>query len=561
IMVLAFAANGIYPFGEDQIAVIDMYHQYVPFLAELQYKLQEGGNLFYTWNGAGGSNFWNLMAYYGASPLNLLLALFPKKLIMEGVTFVLIIKVGLAGSFMALYLRYISRRCDLITVAFATLYALCSYVMAYYWCIMWIDAVALLPLCILGLNRLIDDGRAVMYVVSLALVVFSNYYMAIMVCIFIMFYYPVLYFIKVRGGGVKKCAATTGKAVGYSLLGVVMAAVMLLPTYISMQSTYYISSQMPDKWEIYNDALDVINQLLPYTELTFREGLPNLYCGMIVVILLVLYALDQKVTLREKALNGVFMLFMFFSLNTNKLDFLWHGLHFPNQLPFRYTFVICFLLIGIAYKTFLDIDRFSIKHLWTILAAGTGYYLAAQKLMAKQEYDLDLFLYGGIAWLIIYCGVMILHRKGYFLKQTFPVLIAIIIAAEMAAGACISFKEIGNSYREGYFANSKDIIKLAEKTNEEFSRTEMDYLYTLNSPAMYHYRGMSQFSSSINADTTYLMEKIGLDGSPGRNRFNYNQTAPPVNAMLNIKYLISKNEEIKDPDFKKVDTSGYSGLY
>lgn len=561
IMVLAFAANGIYPFGEDQIAVIDMYHQYVPFLSELQYKLQEGGNLFYTWNGAGGCNFWNLMAYYGASPLNLLLVLFPKKLIMEGVTFVLLIKVGLAGSFMALYLRYISNRCDLATVAFATLYALCSYVMAYYWCIMWIDAVALLPLCILGLNRLIDDGRAVIYVVSLALAVFSNYYMAIMVCIFIMFYYPVLYFIKVRGGGLKRCAVTTGKAVGYSLLGVVMAAVMLLPTYISMQSTYYISSQMPDKWEIYNDALDVLNQLLPYTELTFREGLPNLYCGMIVVVLLVMYAIDRKVTLREKALNGTFMLFMFFSLNTNKLDFLWHGLHFPNQLPFRYTFVICFVLIGIAYKTFLNIDRFSIKHLWIILAAGTGYYLIAQKLMVKQNYDLDMFLYGGIAWLIIYCGVMILYRKGYFVKKTFPILIVIIIAAEMAAGACTSFNEIGSSYREGYFANSKDIIKLAEKTNEEFARTEMDYLYTLNSPAMYHYRGMSQFSSSINADTTYLMEKIGLDGSPGRNRFNYNQTVPVVNAMLNIKYLIGKNEQIKDPDFKQVAKSGYSRLY
>ena len=73
IMVLAFAVTEIYPFGGNQIAVIDMYHQYVPFLGELQYKLQEGGSLFYTWNGAGGSNFWNLIAYYGASPLNLLL--------------------------------------------------------------------------------------------------------------------------------------------------------------------------------------------------------------------------------------------------------------------------------------------------------------------------------------------------------------------------------------------------------------------------------------------------------------------------------------------------------
>ena len=224
LVVLAFAVTGIYPFGDAQIAVIDMYHQYVPFLGELQYKLQEGGSLFYTWNGAGGSNFWNLMAYYGASPLNLLLVLFPKKLIMEGITVILVIKIGLAGSFMAIYLKYLGKECNMVTVAFATLYALCSYVMAYYWCIMWMDAVMLLPLCILGLNRIIDDGRAILYVVSLALVVLSNYYMAIMVCIFIMFYYPVLYFLKVKNGGIRKCVITTGKAVGYSFLGIAMAA-------------------------------------------------------------------------------------------------------------------------------------------------------------------------------------------------------------------------------------------------------------------------------------------------------------------------------------------------
>lgn len=561
LVVLAFAVTGIYPFGDAQIAVIDMYHQYVPFLSELQYKLQEGGSLFYTWHGAGGSNFWNLLAYYGASPLNLLLILFPKKLIMEGITVVLIIKIGLAGSFMAIYLRYLCSKCDMITVAFATLYALCSYVMAYYWCIMWIDAVMLLPLCILGLNRLIDDGRAVLYVVSLALTVFSNYYMAIMVCIFIMFYYPVLYFLKVQGGGVRKCAVTTGKAVGYSFLGVAMAAVMLLPTYISMQNTYYISSQMPDNWVIYNDALDVLNQLLPYTELTCREGLPNLYCGMIVVIMLVMYALSRTISLREKALNGVFMLFMFFSLNLNKLDFIWHGLHFPNQLPFRYTFVICFLLIGIAYKMIQRKDEFAVKHMWILLAAGTMYYLMAQKVLAKLNFDTELFFYGGMAWLILYCAVVILYRNGYLTGSSFSLLIVVLIVAEMAAGTCTSFDRIGNSYREGYFANSKDVYKLAEKTNEEFARTEMDKLYTLNNPALYHYKGMSQFSSSINADTTAIMEKIGLDGSPGRNRFNYNQTNPVTNAMLNIKYIITKNRELEDTDFTLVDKSGYSGLY
>ncbi len=561
LVVLAFAVTGIYPFGDAQIAVIDMYHQYVPFLGELQYKLQEGGSLFYTWNGAGGSNFWNLMAYYGASPLNLLLILFPKKLIMEGITVVLLIKIGLAGSFMAIYLKYLGKECNMVTVAFATLYALCSYVMAYYWCIMWMDAVMLLPLCILGLNHIIDDGRAVMYVVSLALVVFSNYYMAIMVCIFIMFYYPVLYFLKVQAGGIRKCAVTTGKAIGYSFLGIAMAAVMLLPTYISMQSTYYISSDMPKDWDIYNDALDVINQLFPYTELTFREGLPNLYCGMIVVMMLVFYVLSESITLREKLLNGVFLLFLFFSLNTNKLDFIWHGLHFPNQLPFRYTFVICFILIGIAYRTIQRRDEFKIKHLWTLLGAGIGYYLIAQKLMEDQNYSTELFFYGGLAWLVLYSAIMILSRKGQLSPSSVSLLIVVVIIAEMAAGTCTSMDRIGNSYREGYFANGSDVAELAEEANEEFSRTEMDKLYTLNNPAMYHYRGISQFSSSINADTTEIMEKVGMDGSPGRNRFNYNQKDPVSNAFFNIKYLITKNRELEDSDFKLVKREGYSRLY
>ena len=46
VTIGAFALTGIFPFGENQITIIDMYHQYVPFLSELQYKLHHGGSLF-----------------------------------------------------------------------------------------------------------------------------------------------------------------------------------------------------------------------------------------------------------------------------------------------------------------------------------------------------------------------------------------------------------------------------------------------------------------------------------------------------------------------------------
>ena len=569
LMLLAFLVMGIYPAGENQIAVIDMYHQYVPFLGELQSKLQSGGSLFYTWNGAGGSNFWNLLAYYGASPLNLILVLFPKKFLMEGVTLILLLKIGLAGSTMAVYLRAIvwekdKRSADISLVGFATLYALCSYVMAYYWCIMWMDAVALLPLCILGLHKILDGRSGVFYTVCLALVVFINYYMAIMVCIFILFYYPVLYFIKVQGESAGHFFKTTGRAVGYSLLGVLMSAVMLLPTWMSMQSTYYISADMPEKTELYNDLLDILNQMLPNAELTYREGLPNLYCGMFVVILLVFYWISRTIPLREKLLNGAFLVFLIFSLNINKLDFIWHGFHFPNQLPYRYTFMICFLLIAMAYQVFQRVDEIRVNHLWILLAAGGGYYLLAQKILTEHIKDLDLFVYSGLAWLALYVAILLLYKKGRLPKNLLLILTVILLTCEMASNTCTSIDQVGTTQRSNYYANEADIAKLVKKTegtDDRFGRTEMNDNYILNCPAMYHYKGISQFSSSLNANVTALMEHIGVEGAPDKNRFNYNQTDPVTNAMLNIRYLIGKNLPIDDSDFKQIAKSGNSRLY
>lgn len=559
--LIAMIAEGIYPFGTQQIAIIDLYHQYLPFLSELQDKLQSGGSLFFSWNGGGGSNFWNLIAYYGASPLNLLLVIFPKSLIMEAVTSILLLKIGFAAAFMAVFLRYAYGKGDTGTAAFAVLYALCSFVMAYYWCIMWMDAVMLLPLCMTGLHKLIDEGRVSLYTVSLALIVFSNYYIAIMVCIFILCYYPVLYFIKVKNGGVRRCLLTTGKAAGCSLLGIAMSAVMLLPTYISMQDTYYISAEMPEVWKTYNDPLSIVNQLLPNAQLIVRSGLPNLYCGLIVVILLVFFITSRTIPLREKTLDLVFLAFMFLSLNLNKLDFIWHGFHFPNQLPYRYTFVICFVLVGIAYRTFLRVDEFRLNAVWGVLAAGIGYYLIAHRILKDDVDDPSLFFYCGVAFLILYCAVFVVYRKGYVRKPVFVFLIAVVIIAEMISNTSTSLDRNGTTSRETYFENYSDIVSLTDSVKDEFVRTELDGSNVLNCPAFYGYKGISQFSSTLNAGTTEFMEKIGLDGEPGKNRFTYNRTAPVVDSLLNVKYLISKNRPLDDEDHELVKQEGNSYLY
>ncbi len=580
VLVLVFALSGIYPFGQQQLAIIDCYHQYIPFLSELQCRLQGEGSLFYSWNSGGGCNFWCLLSYYGASPLNLLLILFPQSLIMEGVSVILLIKIGLSGSFMFIFLKNVynpsellaDRKSGLKTVLFADMYAMSTYAIGYYWCIMWLDAVMLLPLLMLGLNRLIKDGRMALYVVSLALTVFSNYYIAIMVCIFVLVYYPVFYFITVRDRGAKGCLHTTLRAVFASLLGIAMAGVMLLPTYISMKNAYYFSSEMPDDWSLYYDALDVINQLFPVSHLTYIDGLPNLCCGLLVTAMLACYYISREIPFREKALNGAFLVFMFLSLNINKLDFIWHGMHFPNQLPHRFSFVVCFVLVTMAYRAFNRLNGIEPGKIFAVFVLIAAYYVLAQKLLKDVVDDMNLFIYYGLGLTAAFGIILCLYKRQKLTRRPFMALLAVVVAAEMCVSTGAYFDKMGNSSRETYNENKASVLRLADYANTKggatsdggdgrFARTEIDDAIIHNCPAMYHYRGLGQFASTLNSNTTALMERIGLEGHPGSNRFNYNETSPVTNCIANVDYLIAKNRKIDDPDFNYVMSDEDSSLY
>jgi hypothetical protein len=148
---------------------------------------------------------------------------------------------------------------------------------------------------------------------------------------------------------------------------------------------------MPEEWKLYYDVLDVINQLLPVSHLTYIEGLPNLCCGFLVLVMLVCYFISREIPFREKVLHGAFLVFMFLSLNINKLDFIWHGMHFPNQLPHRFSFVICFLLVAMAYRAFNRLDGIKARSIAAIIAVVAGYYLLAQKILTNAVDDMNTF--------------------------------------------------------------------------------------------------------------------------------------------------------------------------
>lgn len=549
LMLLAYAGMRFFPFGDNQAAVIDMYHQYYPFINELHEKLQTGGSLLYSWNGGLGTNFLTLLSYYAASPLYFLTIFVQDAYLMEAVTLIILIKIGLSGAFMAVYLKGMHRRCDCATVAFSTLYALCAYVMGYYWCLMWLDVVALLPLAILGLNHLIDYGDFKLYTIAIAAMMITNYYIGGMVCIFILFYYPVLYFSRTKKRGIGGCAKITGKAVLCSITGIFIAGFTLMPTFLNMQNTYYIDSQMPTDSTFYHSLMDVITNLLPNTQLTVREGLPNIYCGLICVLMFVFFLLCKSIPLRKKLLNCGLLAFLILSLNWNKLDFMWHGFHFPNQLPFRYSFVVSFLLVALAFEAFTKFRDISFGQLAAVIAGGAGYIVLAQKLYADDF--APEFVYVCLFLVFVYGGILAAYRTKRFNETLMCFLLLVVVVGEMMNNTTAAVQAVSYTNRGEYFAESAETRKLVQDTREKdksFYRMEVENPLILNSPALYNYPGVSEFSSTVNGDVTYLMEHIGLEAMGAKNRYNYVMTTPVVNAMLNIKYLIGRGQPIEGED-------------
>ena len=54
------------------------------------------------------------------------------------------------------------------------------------------------------------------------------------------------------------------------------------------------------------------------------------------------------------------ILFMIFSCIIRQLDYIWHGFHFTNMIPYRFAYLITFIVVVMAFRAFMNIDKISV---------------------------------------------------------------------------------------------------------------------------------------------------------------------------------------------------------
>ncbi|MDD7594273.1 MAG: YfhO family protein [Clostridiales bacterium] len=564
---IIYLAMEIHPFGNGSVLVLDLNGQYVYFYEALRNAVYGQMSMIYSFCRALGGEFMGIYAYYVASPFSYLVALFPQERILDALLIIFLLKTGITGFNFGFYLHRTSKKINKLSIiTFSILYSLTTYAVIHQHNSMWIDAMMWLPLLTLSIEELIKNFKYKRFVILLALTMMSNFYIGYMVCIYVAAYFFYYYFSrneKWLNNPHKEphhFRRSFLRIAGASALGIGISMVVVATAYYSLQfgkNTFSTPNFTPS---LRFDFMDFLTKFLPGSYDTVRpEGLPFVYCGVITLLLLPVYFLSKKFSSREKALSAAFIMFFVMSFFISTFDLIWHGFQKPNWLNYRYSFMLCFFLIVLAYRGYEEIQH---AKTGTIVTAGSLWLLficVAQKFefhsyveridgtiqFDQPLKDIETVWFSAIcfiAFMIILC--MAIKSRS---KQTISLIVCIFVCLEVFCNGICSCVEFGDDVIYSSYSSYNDFISAIRPVTDELLEEDTGfYRFEKNAHRKYcdnmalRIRGLTNSTSTLNRSTITFLHQLGY---ASKSHWSKYLGGTPVNdSLLGIKYVLANEK-------------------
>ncbi len=504
IITAIMATNGIVPFGSEKtICWVDADGQYISYFSYYKQILSGEQSPLFSFAKLIGGDMAGMFAYYLLSPFNFILLLFSTADMPRAIAVLGIFKIGRSGLTSAIYLsHHIDDNSKVRLLSYA--YALMAYNIIYLPNIMWLDGVILLPLIALGIDYVWEKKSSLTYIAFLSIGIFVNYYIGFMLCIASVLYF-VYVCIKHFDNFGEFFIALIRYATGSIISGLINMSV-IIPVLYSLQGTS--KSTLPLSQLIGLSTQQKFSELIKHLilpQVTMNDMstmLPNVFVGVIITGLCILFIVHPKIKLREKTafiFVGIVILLSFYFTTPY---YLWHGFAAPVCFEYRFAFVASFFMI-VSAGELLKIIK--IKNTWIILLILIN--------------NISLFYYGNLNY--TNAGLPA-NKFEDFVLETQPAV---------------------------------DYVKNIEKDNS-FYRIEKDFRYSYNDAMTFGYNGLTHYSSGEKLITRKALQAAGYAFTE-QYGFYGNGSTIAADSMFSIKYLLFK-DRVKSGYEKISDMEGIS---
>ena len=291
---------------------------------------------------------------------------------------------------------------------------------------------------------------------------------------------------------------------------------------------------------------------------TTMEGLPNIFCGFSTLIMALLFLFCKRISLRERIVTVALLLFFALSFLIRTLDYLWHGMHFPNMLPYRFSFLWCFMVIWMGYRAYSQLDT---VRWWRVVLTAVPTALILLCILGGETEKRTQIVTCLVAAFVL--AMLLLFSLKMIQKEHLALGLCLCMILEAAAGAALGVNKVSVTDSSYYPTQKEDTAAIVARMQEreadtvDLWRAEVANKQTLNDGTLLGYRGVSVFSSAANARVSKFLQTLGLAASVPGNRYAYQEADPFTNLLLGVKYLIDRNGRFTDPTyFEQVDQQG-----
>lgn len=566
ILFLALLAENISFNGETTILASDGFHQYVIFAENLRNILHGSDSLFYTFTSGLGLNFYALISYYLGSFFSPFVYFFSLKSMPDAIYLFTLLKVACMGltSFYSLRQLY-PKVLKPFTVILSSSYALMSFAISQIEINMWLDVFILLPLIILGLNRLLNQKKFILYYLTLTILFIQNYYFGYMVAIFLVLYFLIQI-------SKESCLKVIGRQwldfTVVSILAGLSSCVMLLPTYLDL-STHGEKFSSFTEWFTENSwFIDLFAKNFVGAYDTTKFGsIPMIYVGIFPLILAIIFFTIKSIKWQTRLASGIVLLLIIASFYLEPLDLMWQGMHSPNMFLHRYSWAFSLMMILLAAETLSRLKELTVKHyLVGIVPLGLG-FLATVLLKNHYRFLEAPQIIITFSFLAAYTIILISYAKQYLTFNLFISFTLLFTVFEISLNTYYQITALNSEWvfpsRQSYELNLTDTEKLIQKSqnlNTTFYRTEELLPQTGNDSMKYNYHGISQFSSIRNTTSSSTLDRLGFKSTGTNLNLRYQNNTLLMDSLFAVKYNLSETD-VNKFGFHYLDNSGNISLY
>ena len=531
----------IYPFGDKTYlwADADQYLGIESFFGSLLGK----NDIFYSWGNVLGGNALVELAYYSFSPFNVIYIIFHNHLLFAA-HLVVYIKIIMTSLTFCYCLLSIYDKTDLLLKSIlSTCYAFMGYMVFYGWNTSWMDGVILLPIMYVGIKKIIEGKNILQYVFSLSIAIIVNFYIGFMLCIgsFIFYIAQLLLSTEEFTNTLKK---TFIKYSFSSLVSVGISAFLLIPTYLGLPSNRSLTLiDMFKSMNLVAKPAEILSGLFTGQINSFDQNAPLIYVGIFVIVLDILFFVNQKNPFKKKAIFSVLIFIFVISFENSFINQVWHGLSNNVWFNYRYSFILSFLLLIISCETYELLKKGMISKkdiLKSVLILGIILIFVSQN--ASDKINMHGICFDIVLIVII---LTVVFTKKQYIKKSSAVILACCIVLSLAYNGYFYLKDTDMQSSNTYWSNKSLIQNATALINDDsFYRMDKSFSQGRCDSNLFNYKGISNYASTENLENLEYLKRLGVSHSWMWATYTTNLPVA-TESLLGFKYVLANTDNAK----------------